>query len=62
MSIIKNPISIEITEEDKIPAQFKEIVQTVKVKKKAISDYFKETGELVQGVRIISDKRSLKIK
>ncbi len=62
LSLVKNPISVEIVKEDEIPGEYKKVVQTVKVDKKAISDNFKTTGELVPGVRIISDKRSLRIK
>ena len=62
MSITKNPLSIEIQNEDEIPAQFKQEVVTTKIDKTAIKNYFKETGEIVPGARIISDKTSLRIK
>lgn len=62
MSITKNPLSIEIQNEDEIPAEFKQEVVTTKIDKTAIKNYFKETGEIVPGVRIISDKTSLRIK
>lgn len=62
MSITKNPISIEIQNEDEIPADFKQEVVTTKIDKTAIKNYFKETGEIVPGARIISDKTSLRIK
>lgn len=62
MSITKNPISIEIQNENEIPAKFKQEVVTTKIDKIAIKNYFKETGEIVPGARIISDKTSLRIK
>ena len=62
MSITKNPLSIEIQNEDEIPVEFKQEVVTTKIDKTAIKNYFKETGEIVPGVRIISDKTSLRIK
>lgn len=62
MSITKNPLSIEIQNEDEIPAEFKQEVVTTKIDKTAIKNYFKETGEIVAGARIITDKTSLRIK
>ena len=62
MSITKNPLSVEIQNEDEIPADFKQEVVTTKIDKTAIKNYFKETGEIVPGARIISDKTSLRIK
>ena len=62
MSITKNPLSVEIQNEDEIPAQFKQEVVTTKIDKTAIKNYFKETGEIVPGARIINDKTSLRIK
>lgn len=62
MSITKNPLSVEIQNEDEIPAEFKQEVVTTKIDKTAIKNYFKETGEIVPGARIISDKTSLRIK
>ena len=62
LSIAKNPISVEIIDEEAIPERFKQQVITTKIDKKAISDSFKATGELVDGVNIITTKTSLRIK
>lgn len=62
LSIAKSPISIEITNEDQIPAEFKQEVTTVKIDKKAIADNFKATGELIDGVIIHTDNTNLRIK
>lgn len=62
LSVAKNPISVEIVNEDEIPSEYKsEIVKTT-VDKKSISDYFKETGEIVPGVNILTNNYSLRIK
>ena len=62
LSIAKNPMSVEIENENEIPNEFKQEVVTIKVDKTAIKNHFKETGELVPGVIIIDNKTSLRIK
>lgn len=62
LSIAKSPISIEITNEDEIPAEFKQEIRTMKIDKKAIADNFKSTGELINGVIIHTDNTNLRIK
>lgn len=62
LSIAKSPISIEVTNEDEIPAEFKQEVRTIKIDKKAIADNFKSTGELISGVIIHTDNTNLRIK
>lgn len=62
LSIAKSPISVEITDEDKIPSDFKQQVITTKIDKKKIADNFKQTGELIDGVIIHTDNTNLRIK
>lgn len=62
LSIAKNPMSVEIENEDEIPSEFKQEVVTVKIDKTAIKNHFKTTGEIVAGTRIVDDKTSLRIK
>lgn len=62
LSIAKNPMSIEIQNEDEIPSEFKQEIVTTKVDKTAIKNHFKETGEIIPGVNIVDDKTSLRIK
>ena len=62
LSIAKNPISVDVIEEDKLPNEFKQEVVTVKIDKKAITQHFKETGEVPSGCIIYTDKTSLRIK
>ena len=61
ISIAKSPISVEILDENEVPAEFVEVVTTNKVDKKAISEHFKETGEIVPGVKINSNNTNLRI-
>ena len=62
LSIAKNPMSVEIENEEEVPERFKQEVVTTKIDKTMIKNYFKDTGELIPGVRIIDDKTSLRIK
>ena len=62
LSIAKNPMSVEIVNEDEIPKEFKQEIVTEKIDKTAIKKYFKETGEMIPGTNIIDDKTSLRIK
>lgn len=62
LSIAKNPISVEIENENEIPKEFKNEKITISIDKTAIKNHFKETGEIVPGTRIIDDKTSLRIK
>lgn len=62
LSIAKSPLSVEIVNEDEIPAEFKQEVITTKIDKKLIADNFKATGELINGVVIHTDNTNLRIK
>lgn len=62
LSIAKSPISVEIVNEDEIPEEFKDTITTVKTNKKKISDNFKATGEIPNGVVIHTDNTNLRIK
>ena len=62
LSIAKNPISVEIVNEDEIPSEYKQEVITTKVDKKAIADNFRDTGEIIPGVNINTQNTSLRIK
>ena len=62
LSISKNPMSVEIENEEEIPEQFKQEVVTTKIDKTAIKNHFKQTGEIIPGAKIIDDKTSLRIK
>ena len=62
LSIAKSPASVEITNEDEIPNEFKQEVVTVKVDKTKIKNNFKETGEIPAGVNIVTTNTNLRIK
>ena len=62
LKITKNPMSIEIENEDEIPTEFKKEITTTQIDKTAIKNNFKNTGEIIPGIRIINNKTSLKIK
>lgn len=62
LSIAKSPVSVEITNEDEIPNEFKQEVVTVKVDKTKIKNNFKETGEIPAGVNIVTTNTNLRIK
>ena len=62
LSIAKSPVSVEIVNEEAIPSDFKQEIVTVKVDKKKIKENFKETGEIPDGVNIITTNTNLRIK
>ena len=62
LSIAKNPMSVEIENEEEVPKEFKQEVVTTKIDKTAIKNHFKATGEIIPGVKIIDDKTRLNIK
>lgn len=61
LSVTKNPISVEITNENEVPNEFIQEVVTKKIDKTAIKNHFKSTGEIVAGTKIITDKTNLRI-
>jgi hypothetical protein len=62
LKVAKNPISIEVENENEVPEEFKKEKVTISVDKTAIKNHFKETGEIVAGTRVIDNKKSLRIK
>lgn len=62
ISIAKNPISVEIENEEEVPNEFKTIITTTKIDKTKIKDNFKETGEIPEGVKINTENTRLQIK
>lgn len=62
ISVRKNPISVEIIDENLIPKEYKKEITTIKIDKKAIAENFKNTGELIDGVKINTENTSLNIK
>ena len=62
LSIAKNPLSVEIINEDEIPSEYKTETVTIKIDKTAIKNNFTKTGEIPTGVNINTQNTSLRIK
>lgn len=62
LTIAKNPISVEVVNEEEIPSEYKTEIVAVKVDKTKIKNNFKETGEIPNGVNIVTNNTSLRIK
>lgn len=62
ITIATNPVSIEIVDEDKIPNKYKKQVVETKIDKAMIARDFKNTGEIIEGVNYVTDRKSLRFK
>ncbi len=62
ISVAKSPVSVEIINEEAIPSEFKQEIVTVKIDKMKIKENFKETGEIPDGVNIITTNTNLRVK
>ena len=51
VQVAKSPLSVEITDENKIPTDFLKIEMVQKVDKNKIKEEFKKTGEVLDGVK-----------
>nr|DAN05554.1 MAG TPA: resistance protein [Caudoviricetes sp.] len=61
LAVRKNPISVEILNENIVPDEFKKEVVKTTIDKAAIKNYFKETGKIIPGTVINTEKYSLRI-
>ena len=62
ISIRQNPISVEVEDIEKVPNEYKIIKTTVSVDKKKITDNFKATGEVIDGIKLNLTNTSLQVK
>ena len=62
MKISKNPASVEIIDATKIPQEFWKEKTDISLDKKGILDHFKDTGEIIDGVKIQTNAYGLRIK
>lgn len=62
LKVRSNPLSVEIDNEELVPNKYKKQVVETKIDKNLIKDDFKNTGEMLDGVRYITNKKSLNIK
>ena len=60
--IAKNPPSVNVIDESLVPDDFVQIEAFIKIDKQAILQHAKDTGEVVSGVEIVTDKQRLSIK
>lgn len=61
VSVVKNPSSVEIYDDTKIPSYFIELETIAKIKKNEIKVALKD-GAKVEGARLITNKTNLRIK
>lgn len=61
LTIVKNPASVDVYDENLIADEYKKEEITVSIDKTAIKNAIKE-GKEVQGVKLVEDKTSLRIK
>ena len=62
LKIAKNPMSVEILDEELIPNAYKRTKVETSIDKKALIDHFKTTGEIIDGAKFHDDNYSLRIK
>lgn len=62
ITLRKSPISLKIMSEENIPNEFKEIIQEIKIDKKAIIKHFNDTGEMFEGIKYETENKNLMIK
>jgi len=63
ISLRKNPVSVNILNAEAIPEIYRVVIpESWQPDKKAILTQFKNTGEIVDGVEIVNDKKHLEIK
>lgn len=62
VTVVKSPLSVEITDESKVPEKYKTQVITTKIDKTKIKNDFKETGEVIEGVQYNTNNTHLLFK
>ena len=62
VQVAKSPLSVEITDESKVPEEYKTQEVTTKIDKTKIKNDFKETGEIIEGVQYNTNNTHLLFK
>ena len=62
VTVAQSPLSVEITDESKVPEKYKTQVITTKIDKTKIKNDFKETGEVIEGVQYNTNNTHLLFK
>jgi|SRR5262252_1817579 len=57
VAIRANPPSVEVLDQDQVPEEFRRVVTTVSVDKRAVLEHYKASGEIVDGVEIVRRQR-----
>ena len=61
VSLRKAPVSCVVRDLDQVPPTFKEEITEIKVDRTAVIRHFKDTGEVLPGVEMVTDKRYVAI-
>lgn len=63
VAVADNPPSIEVVDLELIPAEYRRVIpETWQPDKKAMIDHFKETGEIISGTDVVSNKKHITIR
>ena len=63
VSVRTNPPSVEVLDLDAVPQEFRRLIpETWQVERKLILEHFKATGEILDGVSIVTDKKRIEIR
>ena len=62
IQIAKSPATVEVVEQEQVPDEFLRVKTSIEVDKTAIKKHFKETGEVPNGIKIVTNNTSLRIK
>lgn len=62
LQIIKNPASVVVIDQEQVPDEFLRVKTSIEVDKTAIKKHLKETGEVPDGIKIVTNNTSLRIK
>lgn len=62
LSIVKNPISVEVIAPEQVPDEYLKVKTTIEVDKAKIKKTLKMTGEVPDGIKIVNDNYRLDIK
>lgn len=62
ITLAKNPTSVEVVDMSRIPTEFKRTKIIEEADKEKIKKHYQETGELIEGVSIIDNKKGIRIK
>lgn len=62
VSLRKAPVSCVVEDAERVPAEFREEVTEIKVDRNGIIRHFKQTGEILAGVEMVTDRRTVWIR